>query len=88
VPDPGWRIQRKSTFLTVKDNALKGDHGYSPDEPMMHGIFIGSGPAFKSGVVIDAVENIHLYEMLCAILQLKPAPNDGDDRLVQAALRH
>lgn len=87
VPDPGWRIQRKSTFLAVKDSALKGDHGYDSAEPMMRGIFIASGPAFKSGVVIDPVENIHLYRLLCAVLGLQPAPNDGDDRLVKSALR-
>lgn len=87
VPDPGWRIQKKSTFLSVKDHALKGDHGYDSAEPAMRGIFIASGPAFKSGVVLDPVENIHLYRLMCAILHLQPAPNDGDDQLVRAALR-
>jgi hypothetical protein len=53
----------------------------------MHGIFIARGPAFKTGVQVDAVENIHVYNLLCATLGLKPAPNDGDDRLVTAALR-
>jgi hypothetical protein len=38
-------------------------------------------------VVIDPVENIHLYRLLCAVLGLQPAPNDGDDRLVKSALR-
>ena len=53
----------------------------------MHGILIASGPSFKSGVVIDPVENIHIYNLLCAALRLSPAPNDGDDRLVRAFLR-
>jgi hypothetical protein len=33
------------------------------------------------------VENIHIYNLLCAALKLQPAPNDGDDRLVRAALK-
>jgi hypothetical protein len=31
--------------------------------------------------------NIHIYNLMCAILHLTPAPNDGDDRLVRAFLR-
>jgi hypothetical protein len=38
-------------------------------------------------VEVNAVENIHIYNLLCAALDLKPAPNDGDDRLVRATLR-
>lgn len=88
VADASWRIQRRSTFLAVKDDALKGDHGYDPALQEMHGIFIANGPAFKSGgAVIDEVENIHLYNLLCAALKLQPASNDGDDRLVRAVLR-
>jgi hypothetical protein len=53
----------------------------------MRGIFIASGPSFKAGVVVEPVENIHIYNLLCAALKLQPAPNDGDDRLVRAALK-
>ena len=66
---------------------IKGDHGYDPALPAMHGIFVASGPSFKAGVVTGAVENIHIYNLLCAAVRLTPAPNDGDDRLVRAALR-
>jgi predicted AlkP superfamily pyrophosphatase or phosphodiesterase len=88
VADPGWRIQRKSTFLVTKDYLLKGDHGYDSAVKEMQGIFIANGPSFRSGVVVDAVENIHLYNLFCAAIGLTPAPNDGDDRLVRSALTH
>jgi hypothetical protein len=52
----------------------------------MGALFIASGPAFKRGAVIPEVDNIHVYNLLCAVLDLKPAPNDGDGRLVKAAL--
>ncbi len=88
VPEASWRIQRRSTFLAVKDYTLKGDHGYDPALPEMRGIFIARGPSFKTGgVVIGAVENIHVYNLLCAALKLTPAPNDGDNRLVRSVLR-
>jgi hypothetical protein len=37
-------------------------------------------------VTIGDVENIHLYNLLCATLGIKPAPNDGDARLVREVL--
>ncbi len=66
----------------------RGEHGYDPAIETMRGILIVHGPAFRSdGVAIEAVENIHLYNLLCAVLRLKPSPNDGDDRLVKSFLK-
>ena len=65
----------------------KGNHGWDPATPNMGALFIASGPSFRRGVTIPDVENIHVYNLLCAALGLKPAPNDGDQRLVRAALR-
>ena len=87
VPEEGWEIELRNHFKAVRAKYLKGDHGYDPALDDMHGILIASGPSFKRGVVIDPVENIHLYNLLCAALQLTPAPNDGDDRLVRAFLQ-
>jgi predicted AlkP superfamily pyrophosphatase or phosphodiesterase len=71
-----------------EDKTQKGQHGYDPALPSMHGILIAQGPSFKTGgTVVPAVENIHLYNLLCAALHLVPAPNDGDNRLVRAMLR-
>jgi hypothetical protein len=53
----------------------------------MHGILIAHGPAFRRGIEVPAVENIHVYNLMCAVLKLKPARNDGDDRLAEAMLR-
>ena len=87
IPDEGWRVQRRSSFQVTGDANLKGDHGYDPALPSMHGIFIASGPAFRRGVRVGRVENLHVYNLLCAAAKLTPAPNDGDNRLVKAALR-
>ena len=87
VPDEGWEIETRAHFKIVRSKYLKGDHGYDPALESMRGILIANGPSFKRGVVIDPVENIHIYNLLCAALQLTPAPNDGDDRLVRAFLQ-
>lgn len=87
LPDEGWNLMRRVAFEAVHNNFAKGQHGYDPWLNSMRGLFIASGPAFKSGVVTNAVENIHIYNLMCAALGLKPAPNDGDNRLVKAALR-
>ena len=87
VPAEGWHVVRRSLYHQALTRFLSGQHGYDPAYESMHGIFIAHGPAFKSGVVVDAVENIHLYNLLCAALALTPAPNDGDDRLVKTVLR-
>ena len=87
MPDEGWEIETRKHFESIRAKYNHGDHGFDPAIESMHGILIASGPAFQSGVVIDPVENIHIYNLLCAALRLKPAPNDGDDRLVRAFLR-
>ena len=85
--DPGWYITTRD-FLRVKRATFeRGAHGFDPASPNMGALFIASGPAFKRGVELPAVENIHVYNLLCAALGLPPAPNDGDQCLVSAALR-
>jgi len=86
--EQGWGIYRNSYLNTVRSHFHRGEHGYDPALESMRGILIVNGPAFKSGgVSIAPVENIHLYNLLCGALRLKPAPNDGDDRLVKALLK-
>jgi hypothetical protein len=49
-------------------------------------LFIAAGPAFKKGFVVDSFENIHLYNLMSAVLGIKPAPNDGDFEVVRSLL--
>jgi predicted AlkP superfamily pyrophosphatase or phosphodiesterase len=92
LPDEGWHLATHATRERLRrrfteKGYLAGDHGYDPAVPSMRGIFIGHGPAFRRGVELPEVENVHLYNLMCAVLKLKPAKNDGDDRLVKAALK-
>jgi predicted AlkP superfamily pyrophosphatase or phosphodiesterase len=88
VLDEGWHMLRGAVLAKAQGHFVKGQHGYDPALPSMHGILIAAGPSFRnSGAVTDAVENVHIYNLLCAALSLKPARNDGDDRLVRAMLK-
>ena len=64
-----------------------GDHGYDPALKSMGATFIARGPAFKSGLVVEPFLNIHLYELMAAILNLPPAPNDGSLDSVRVILQ-
>ncbi|HEX2852190.1 MAG TPA: ectonucleotide pyrophosphatase/phosphodiesterase [Opitutaceae bacterium] len=87
VPDEGWEIYFRARFEQFRDKFNRADHGYDTALDSMRGILIAQGPAFKAGGTIGPVENIHVYNLLCATLAIKPAPNDGDDRLVRAFLK-
>jgi predicted AlkP superfamily pyrophosphatase or phosphodiesterase len=92
VPEEGAHVAKRITIERYQarypaHGYLPGDHGYDPAYRSMHGIFIAHGPAFRTGITLPSVENIHVYNLLCAILGLSPAPNSGDDRLVEATLR-
>jgi predicted AlkP superfamily pyrophosphatase or phosphodiesterase len=87
LPDEGWHVGRRAEFEKLRDRYLRGDHGYDPTLLSMGATFIAQGPSFRSGVNLGPVENIHVYNLMCAALGLDPAPNDGDDRLVRAVLR-
>jgi predicted AlkP superfamily pyrophosphatase or phosphodiesterase len=88
VPEEGGEIYFRARFDSYHGKMNPGEHGYDNALASMRGILIANGPAFRSdGAVIEPVENIYVYNALCAASKLTPAPNDGDDRLVRALLR-
>lgn len=87
IADDGWHVTTREWLAREDGQIPGGTHGYDPRHRSMHGLFIGVGPAFKSGVVVPAFENVHVYELMCRILALRPASNDGDARVTAAFLR-
>ena len=53
----------------------------------MRAFFIASGPGFRRGAVVEPFQNIHVYDLVCRLLGLTPAPNDGSLDSVRAMLR-
>ena len=73
VADPGWSLITASRGVRGK-----ATHGYDNHVLDMHGIFIGSGPAFKQGYRTGTVRNIDIYPLLCKIFNIMPRQNiDG-----------
>ncbi|MBI5691912.1 MAG: alkaline phosphatase family protein [Verrucomicrobia bacterium] len=92
LPEEGWHIGTRANIEKLRSRYpekgyLGGDHGYDPQLASMRGVFIAHGPAFRRGVQVPEFESVHLYHLMCAVLQLQPAPNDGDDRLLRQVLR-
>jgi predicted AlkP superfamily pyrophosphatase or phosphodiesterase len=84
--DPGWMLFASRAERDAERPAL-GNHGYDPAEPDMHGLFVAAGPSFRRGVSLPPLDNVDVYELLCALLGVEPAPNDGTLDSTRAALR-
>jgi predicted AlkP superfamily pyrophosphatase or phosphodiesterase len=72
VPDEQWTV-----WTDASRKPLAGTHGYDPGLRSMDGIFVASGPNFKEGYSGSRVSNIHLYALMCNLLDIEPAQNDG-----------
>jgi predicted AlkP superfamily pyrophosphatase or phosphodiesterase len=87
VADEGWEITTRAFFATHPDAYTGATHGYDNALVSMRAMFVAAGPAFRRGVVTPPFQNIHVYELMCRILDLEPAPNDGSVDSVRAMLR-
>ncbi len=65
----------------------RGAHGYDNKYQEMQATFIAHGEAFKKGLVAEPFENVEVYNVMCKILGLKPAPNDGKKDLAAEILK-
>lgn len=75
VPDAGWQVKTRRRAESLR--AVGGDHGYDPADPSMHALFVAAGPALRSGLRVERFESVEIYNLMCAILGLDPAANDG-----------
>jgi len=86
VADEGWLISSRSRDAS-RPREERGSHGYDPALPSMRALFVAQGPAFRNGAVIAPFGSVHVYGLLCEVLGLRPAPNDGALDSVRAMLR-
>ncbi|NXJ78984.1 ENPP3 phosphodiesterase, partial [Trogon melanurus] len=71
--DRQWLAVRDQTY-TFCDG---GNHGYDNEFKSMEAIFLAYGPSFKEKTEVDAFENIEVYNLMCDLLHITPAPNNG-----------
>ncbi|VDP62253.1 unnamed protein product [Schistosoma curassoni] len=76
--DIGWTIiADRNSGVTLKN---KGSHGYDPDYKDMSPFLMATGPHISINQTTELEETVRLidiYSLICLILKLKPAPNNG-----------
>jgi predicted AlkP superfamily pyrophosphatase or phosphodiesterase len=79
------RYQNRAAMLKTE---VFGEHGFSPKNKEVWGIFYANGPQIKAGYQIDPFQNIHIYPLICHLLGLQ-VPNgiDGKFEVLQPILR-
>ena len=82
IADDGWDVVSRQRL--TRDYGERGNHGYDPMHRSMHGLFIAAGPAFREGMKAPQFDNVHVYELLCRVLGVRPASNDGDPEVTAA----
>jgi predicted AlkP superfamily pyrophosphatase or phosphodiesterase len=90
IAKDGWFITSKREVKRWGEpdrHAPGGTHGYDAQLESMRGLFIANGPRIKRGVRVAAFENIHVYDLMCQVLGLQPAKNDGDPAVTRDMLR-
>jgi predicted AlkP superfamily pyrophosphatase or phosphodiesterase len=89
--NPGWFMTSRERYETQKKSddfeQIRGAHGHDNQLEVMGATFIAAGPRFKKGFVSEPFENVEIYNLMCEILGVKPARNDGDLNRVKHLLR-
>ncbi|KAK5861640.1 hypothetical protein PBY51_017099 [Eleginops maclovinus] len=83
VADLGFNLNSR---LIVYVN--KGDHGFHNGEMDMKTIFWALGPDFKKNFLSEPFDSIHIYPLMCKVLQIEPAPHNGSLSVTEKLLLH
>lgn len=83
VADSSWSIGTRPEGSSMK----VGAHGYDNSNSDMFSIFYAAGPSFKNGYKFKELNNTDIYNLICRILDIIPAKNDGDPKHIKGMLR-
>ncbi len=81
--DSSWALYSKS----IPNFNVGGTHGYDNSISTMDAIFYAYGPAFKENFHNQKFKNVDIYNLICNILNLTPASNDGNFERVKPMLK-
>ncbi len=91
LPDEGWFLTTRQRYEKLRQEGklrkIRGSHGYDNQLESMRALFIGHGDAFKKGFAAEPFQNIQIYNLMCKILGLTPAKNDGEFEKVKILLK-
>ncbi|KAM5286114.1 ectonucleotide pyrophosphatase/phosphodiesterase family member 3 isoform 1-T1 [Hipposideros larvatus] len=54
-----------------------GNHGFDNKFKAMEALFLAHGPSFKEKTEVEPFDNIEVYNLICDLLHIQPAPNNG-----------
>ncbi|XP_071326332.1 ectonucleotide pyrophosphatase/phosphodiesterase family member 7 [Trachinotus anak] len=82
VGDLGFNLN--SRFIVYVN---KGDHGFHNGEMDMKTIFRAFGPDFRRNFLSEPFDSIHIYPLMCKLLQIEPAPHNGSLTVTEEMLQ-
>ncbi|KAL5018181.1 hypothetical protein ScPMuIL_003903 [Solemya velum] len=77
VADRGWSITKNRTMAAAFAGYRRGGHGYDNEVESMRSIFLARGPSLKTKYSMEPFSSLDLYPLLCSLLGIHPAPNNG-----------
>ncbi|RXM33456.1 Ectonucleotide pyrophosphatase/phosphodiesterase family member 3 [Acipenser ruthenus] len=82
--DAQWLVARNKESYTYCNG---GTHGYDNDYSSMQAIFIAYGPKFLYKTEVGPFANVEVYNLMCDLLEVHPAPNNGTHGSMNHLLR-
>ncbi|XP_070556215.1 ectonucleotide pyrophosphatase/phosphodiesterase family member 7-like [Ptychodera flava] len=71
IADPPFQL------MTADRSIKSSEHGYDYMNQEMWTMFYAHGPSFKKGYEAKGFQSVDIYPLMCEILDIKPAPNNG-----------
>ena len=89
IAEEGWMLYTDNHLEKYSGKLpVKGMHGYHSDNMNMHAIFYAYGSSFKKSMEIGTFELIHIYPLLCELLEINPYENiDGKLDILKPILK-
>jgi alkaline phosphatase D len=83
LADSSWSIGTRPDGSTLRGGA----HGYDNANSDMFAVFYAAGPSFRKNYQFRELNNIDVYNLVCKLLKINPAKNDGDPQHIEGMLR-
>ncbi len=72
IPEGLGLVGFRRVVERVRQLLRPGMHGWDPQLPAMHGIFLAAGPGIEAGVTLPPVEAVDVYPLVAHLLGLTP----------------